>query len=115
MRVYEFCIFDNLPESDRFVVYPGTHDNQTLYGWYKDLSEENKERLSNILGNPKNLYNAAFDFIWNASSYMTIFQLQDLLKMDNRGRINYPGTIGKPNWCFKFKDMSWINKIKYGQ
>ena len=115
MRVYEFCIFDDLPVSDRFVVYPGTHDNQTLYGWYKDLTPENKERLSKILGNPKNLYNAAFEHIWNASSYMTIFQLQDLLKMDNRGRINYPGTIGKPNWCFKFKDMSWTNRIKYGQ
>ena len=115
MRVYEFCIFDDLPESDRFVVYPGTHDNQTLYGWYKDLSEENIERLRKILNYPKNLYKAAFDFIWNASSFITIFQLQDLLKMDNRGRINYPGTIGKPNWCFKFKDMSWMNRIKYGQ
>ena len=115
MRVYEVCIFDDLPESDQFVVYPGTHDNDTLYGWYKNLSEENIERLKKILNYPKNLYNAIFDHIWNASSFITIFQLQDLLKIDNRGRINYPGTIGKPNWCFKFKDMSWINKVKYGQ
>ena len=115
MRVYEFCIFDNLPESDKFVVYPGTHDNQTLYGWYKSLSEENIERLNKILNYPKNLYNAVFDHIWNASSFITIFQLQDLLKIDDRGRINFPGTTGHHNWSFKFKDMSWMNKVKYGQ
>ena len=115
MRVYEFCIFDNLPESTKFVAYPGTHDNETLFGWYKNLSEYNIGRLNELLNNPKNLYNAIFDFIWNVPSLMTIFQLQDLLKLDNKARINSPGTIGGPNWCWKLRDMSWVNKIKYGQ
>ena len=115
MRVYEFCIFDNLPESTKFVAYPGTHDNETLYGWYKNLSEYNIGRLNEILNHPKNLYKAISDFIWNVPSLMTIFQLQDLLKLDNRARINSPGTIGDPNWCWKLRDMSWINKIRYGQ
>ena len=115
MRVYEFCIFDNLPESTKFVAYPGTHDNETLYGWYKNLTEYNIGRLNTLLDNPKNLYNAIFDYIWNVPSLMTIFQLQDLLKLDNKARINSPGTIGDPNWCWKLKDMSWINKVKYGQ
>ena len=115
MRVYEFCIYDNLPESTEFVAYPGTHDNETLYGWYKNLTEYNTGRLNELLGNPKNLYNAIFDYIWNVPSFMTIFQLQDLLKLDNKARINSPGTIGDPNWCWKLKDMSWINKVKYGQ
>ena len=115
MRVYEFCIYDNLPESDQFVAYPGTHDNETLYGWYKNLTEYNIGRLNELLGNPKNLYNAIFDYIWNVPSFITIFQLQDLLKLDNKARINSPGTIGDPNWCWKLKDMSWINKVKYGQ
>ena len=115
MRVYEFCIFDNLPESTQFVAYPGTHDNETLFGWYKNLSEYNIGRLEEILNHPKNLYKAIFDFIWNVPSLMTIFQLQDLLRLDNKARINSPGTIGDPNWCWKLKDMSWINKVKYGQ
>ena len=115
MRVYEFCIYDNLPESTEFVAYPGTHDNETLYGWYKNLTEYNIGRLNELLGNPKNLYNAIFDYIWNVPSFITIFQLQDLLQLDNKARINSPGTIGDPNWCWKLKDMSWINKVKYGQ
>ena len=115
MRVYEFCIFDDLPESDAFVVYPGTHDNQTLYGWYKSLPEWNINFLKKKFNNPRNLYNAIFDYIWNVGSFITIFQLQDLLKLDDRARINSPGTIGDPNWCWKLKDMSWKNKIKNGQ
>lgn len=115
MRVYEFCIFDDLPISDKFVVYPGTHDNQTLYGWFKSLGEWHIDFLNKKLNNPKNLYNAIFDYIWNVESFITIFQLQDLLKLDDRARINSPGTIGEPNWCWKLKDMSWMNKIKNGQ
>ena len=115
MRVYEFCIFDDLPISDKFVVYPGTHDNQTLYGWYKSLGEWHIDFLNKKFNNPKNLYNAIFDYIWNVESFITIFQLQDLLKLDDRARINSPGTIGEPNWCFKLRDLSCLNKIKYGQ
>ena len=115
MRVYEFCIFDDLPISDKFVVYPGTHDNQTLYGWYKSLGEWHIDFLDKKFNHPKNLYNAIFDYIWNVGSFITIFQLQDLLKLDDRARINSPGTIGEPNWCWKLKDMSWMNKIKNGQ
>ena len=46
---------------------------------------------------------------------MTIFALQDLLKLDDRARLNLPGTIGEPNWCWKLADMSWTKKVKFGQ
>ena len=46
---------------------------------------------------------------------MTIFPLQDLLKLDDKARMNTPGTMGEPNWCWKLKDMSWMKKVKYGQ
>ena len=115
MRIMEFNIFDNIEESDKVVVYPGTHDNQTLYGWLKSLGEWHINFLKEKFHHPKSLYKAVFEHIWNMNSYMTIFQLQDLLKLDDKTRINYPGTVGKPNWCFKLKDMSWINKVKYGQ
>ena len=46
---------------------------------------------------------------------MTIFPLQDLLGLDDRARMNYPGTVGSPNWEWKLKDMTWIDKVKFGQ
>ena len=42
---------------------------------------------------------------------MTIFMLQDALKIDDRGRINWPGTVGDPNWTYKFKDFKWMKKV----
>lgn len=114
MRVIQFNIFDAEPSNQHFVLYPGTHDNQTLFGWLKSLDEQTINRLKEKLNFPNDLYSALFDFIWNANSFITIFLLQDLLKLDNRARINTPGTVGKPNWCFKLRDMSWQKKIKYG-
>ena len=115
MRIMEFCVFDPDVDTSNTIVYPGTHDNDTLYGWYKNLNEDQINFLKEKFNNPKNLYNAIFDSIWNMDSLMTIFPLQDLLKLDNRARINSPGTVGTHNWSFKLRDMSWINKIKYGQ
>ena len=115
MRIMEFNIFDNIEESDKVVVYPGTHDNQTLFGWLKSLNEDQINFLKEKFNNPKNLYKAIFEHIWNMQSYITIFQLQDLLKLDDRARINFPGTVGDHNWSYKLKDLSWMDKVPFGQ
>ena len=36
-----------------------------------------------------------------------------LLKLDNKARMNYPGTVGSPNWEWKLKDHNWTKRIKY--
>ncbi len=115
MYIVEFTIFDNNAMSNtRQIVYPGTHDNETLVGWLKSMSEENITFLENKLHcDRKELYNKVFEYILSLPSYMTIFQLQDLIKLDNRARINSPGTIGDPNWTFKLKDFSYEKKVKF--
>ena len=115
MRIMEFNIFDDIEESDKVVVYPGTHDNQTLFGWLKSLNEDQINFLNNKFNNPHNLYRTIFNHIWNMKSYITIFQLQDLLKLDDRARINFPGTVGNHNWSYKLRNMSWMDKVKFGQ
>ncbi len=116
MFIVEFNIFDyNQESNENQIVYPGTHDNQTLYGWYKSLTEKEIAFINRRLNYPRNLYKGIFEYIWNAKSLMTIFALQDLLKLDDKARLNLPGTIGEPNWCWKLPDMSWIKKVKYGQ
>ena len=114
MYIVEFTIFDEKQMSTtRQIVYPGTHDNQTIMGWLKTLPQENLDFLTKKFGTSKNLYEIILKYIIDLPSYMTIFQLQDLLKMDDRGRINWPGTVNDINWSFKFKDFSWMRKIKY--
>ena len=96
------------------VVYTGTHDNQTFYGFFKSLSDQDKFMLNQKLLFPKNLYRACFEYVWNLPAYITIFPLQDLLKLDDRARLNWPGTEGDPNFCFKFKDFACLKKIRFG-
>ena len=116
MYIMQFCIFDyDMVSKETQIVYPGTHDNQTFWGWFKSLTEKDLAFLNRRFNYPKNLYNTIVEYTWNVPSYMTIFALQDLLKLDDKARINLPGTMGEPNWCWKLKDMSWMKKVKYGQ
>ena len=116
MFVCEFTIFDPKQASTNMsIVYPGTHDNDTLYGWYLALKPEEKEVLKSRLGHYEEdtLFEAFVKYIYTIPSMMTIFQMQDILKLDNKTRMNYPGTVGSPNWEWKLKDMSWMNEVKY--
>ena len=115
MRVIQFSMFDDLKDNKNIILYPGTHDNQTLFGWLKSLDKAQLKFLRKKYHHPQDLYEAIFNDVWNTKSKITIFPLQDLLKLDDKARINHPGTVGKPNWCFKLKDMSWVDQIKFGQ
>lgn len=115
MFIMEFCIFDvNAKSKPTQIVYTGTHDNQTLKGWLKSLPESNIEFLKNKFPGKKDLLKEVFNYTWNVESLMTIFPLQDLLGIDDSARMNYPGTVGSPNWEWKLRDMSWMKKIKFG-
>jgi len=115
MHITEFTVFDETnPSKDTQIVYPGTHDNETIQGWLGNLPDQNIEYLKKKFGDNVDLFEAMFNFTWNIPSYMTIFPLQDLMRLDNYSRMNYPGTIGSPNWEWKLKDNSYKEKVKYG-
>ncbi|MCQ2776456.1 MAG: 4-alpha-glucanotransferase [Bacilli bacterium] len=114
MFVTQFMIMDeNNISNDNQIVYPGTHDNQTLYGWIKSLSNEDKIKLKKRFKNA-NIFESVAQFTWEIPSKMTIFPLQDILKLDDSSRMNLPGTTGSPNWEWKLKDNSYVDKIKFG-
>ncbi len=116
MFIEEFTIFDlNNHSNERLIVYPGTHDNETLYGWYKGRTPEQIEFLMNRLNCHKKseLYEAIYRYILSVPSLMTIVQLQDILKLDNKARLNSPGTVGYPNWVWKLKNWDWVKEVKF--
>ena len=114
MRVIQFVAFEQLEEKNNIILYPGTHDNQTLYGWLKSLDKEHKDILRKEYKGTKDLYGSLFKDIWNMTSLITIFPVQDLIKLDDKARINHPGTVGPHNWTFKFKNMNFLETVKYG-
>ena len=116
MFICEFTIFDlKVDSTPNTIVYPGTHDNETLWGWYNNLSEDNLRFIENRLQcfDRKWLFETIVKHIYGRPSLMTIFALQDVLKLDNSARMNYPGTVGDPNWKWKLKDFTWTKRVIY--
>jgi len=94
-------------------VYPGTHDNDTTNGWYEKIGEEERKFIETYLGyiDRKDM---AWTFIKAAMSSVAntaMFTMQDVMSLDNSGRMNLPGTA-EGNWSWRMisgfgsKDMT---------
>lgn len=99
------------------VVYTGTHDNNTIIGWYNNANRdeiEYAEQYMNYQGSEG--FNWAFIRLAMASVADTsIIMMPDLLGLDESARINTPSTVGN-NWEWRIGDgctNSWLAKIVY--
>lgn len=117
MRIIQFALkphefLDCETISEDMIVYPGTHDNQTLLGNLQDLDENRIEQIRNDLQNRGfinddivkaiNLYTLSLKARW------AILPIQDILGMDDKARINSPGTVGSPNWEWKLINFNEV-------
>ena len=86
------------------VVYTGTHDNETLAGWYAGLSKEAKTQIRSYLGNfdtaDKRMYKVLINLAMASVAKDCIVPIQDHLGLDNKCRMNQPGTVGF-NWRWR--------------
>jgi len=83
------------------VVYTGTHDFNTVRGWFeKDANDENRERLFCYLGRVVPIHDIHWEFIRLAMMTVAntaIIPMQDILGLDDKARMNRPGTT-EGNW-----------------
>lgn len=83
------------------VVYTGTHDNNTVQGWFeKEASEESKQRLFRYLGRSLPAQEVHWEFIRLAMmsvADIVIVPMQDILGLGAEARMNLPGTA-QGNW-----------------
>ena len=88
------------------VVYTGTHDNETLYGWLEDIEESEIEYISEYLGienkSKESICRGLIRSAHNSVASYCIIPLQDYLLLDNSARMNTPSTTGG-NWQWRFK------------
>ncbi len=104
MNVIQFTIFDEgFKDNENLVVYSGTHDNETLWGWYKNLSKENKKRIIRLIHTDKDVFQRLLEYIIDKPSKMTILPMWDYLGLGNSARLNIPGTVGSPNFEWKLR------------
>lgn len=111
MKVLEFA-FDSREDSDYLphnyhhncVVYTGTHDNDTLAGWYQAMSRSDREFSVRYMNNARSLpEEIPWDFIRMAHSSvadLAVVPMQDYLGLGTEARFNEPSTLGK-NWKWR--------------
>ena len=95
-----------LPEniSENFVVYTGTHDNNTTHGWYESATDWEKEHLSQYITNITDIGWDLAELAMSTRANMCIIQLQDYLSLGADCRINTPGTCFG-NWQWKLNEI----------
>lgn len=111
MKVLEFA-FDSKEESDYLphnyqencFVYTGTHDNDTVMGWFEETCKEDVDKAIAYLNlNEEEGY--AWGFIrgaWSSVGRVAIAQMQDFLELGSQARMNIPSTIGD-NWKWRIR------------
>ena len=111
MKILGFA-FDSGEENDYLphtytkncVVYTGTHDNDTLVGWFQKAKEEDREFARNYLNSraDEEIHWDAIRGAWSSVACMAISPVQDFLGLGSEARINTPG-VAAGNWQWRLK------------
>ena len=105
---------DYLPHNyDRnCVVYTGTHDNETIAGWFKGLKKKEKELLREYMDDhhtpDEEFYRSINRMAMATTADICILPIQDVLGLGNEARMNQPSTV-MTNWRWRM-DAEMLTK-----
>lgn len=113
MKVLQFA-FD--PEGDSIemphnhpnnvVAYTGTHDNDTILGWYENETTPASRAFLDKYSNRRDdetVHHALFRLLFGSPAFMAVVTMQDLLGLDGSARMNLPNTLGG-NWTWRMAE-----------
>lgn len=94
-----------------YVVYTGTHDNNTIRGWFeREAKPEDKKRLFRYLGREVPVQDIHWEFIRLAMmsiANVAIIPMQDILGLGKEARMNRPATAdGNWRWRLLSKQLT---------
>ncbi len=85
------------------VVYTGTHDNNTVHGWWSQAPESVRQFAGSYLAaGPQDIHWGMIRAACNSVAKLAVFPLQDVLGLAGEHRMNLPGTLGGSNWVWRF-------------
>ena len=86
------------------VVYPGTHDNDTVLGWLNSLTGREREFIFRYfrLNGEEGLHWGILRSAWASVAELAVIPVQDLLGLGSEARINIPSTLGG-NWLWRLR------------
>lgn len=91
----------------RIVVYAGTHDNDTIVGYYRDKTEYELAYMYSYLdvNKKEEIADAIIREAYSSIADVVILQMQDILQLGNEARMNQPSTVGI-NWKWRILNDS---------
>ncbi len=117
MKIVQFSLDPNetnndFDETQRTIVYTGTHDNQTIAGWYEALSANEQRRIRRQYSDYSDArcVNRIIHKCMHSPADLVILPIQDIIGLRDEARLNTPGTIGSPNWEWKLENYKMFNK-----
>ncbi len=96
------------------VCYTGTHDNDTVVGWYagepddssvlspEELEVERDRVRRYYATDGTNIHYTAIRGVMSTQACAALFPIQDAMGLGSSARVNTPGTMGPHNWSWRF-------------
>ena len=85
-------------------MYTGTHDNETIHGWFMGMSKAQKKTIRQYLSDSftpdEEMWRKLVDVSMMSVAKTCIIPLQDWLGLPNSARMNTPGTT-QNNWTWR--------------
>ncbi|MGN0327393.1 MAG: 4-alpha-glucanotransferase [Lachnospira sp.] len=100
------------------VCYGGTHDNETLLGFFKDRNDYELGYAFDYLDtrDREKMVDQVFRAGYSSVAVLAIFAVQDILKLDNSARMNLPSSMGN-NWKWRMQkgqlNSEHVNAMRY--
>lgn len=105
----------SMEHETNFVYYSGTHDNNTLLGWYeKNYVAEGGALLSNGIDQldwNKQACRKLIEEVYLSQAAWVIIPMQDILGLGEKARMNIPGTVNG-NWQWQLDKNLVTDEIK---
>ena len=96
------------------VVYTGTHDNDTVAGWYASLPEEVRREVDTAVDaagvRERQPHWSLIRLAQASPARVAMAQMQDVLGLGSEARMNTPA-VPHGNWSWRVAEGSWTQEI----
>lgn len=114
MRILQFAFGDNTGNNlyaphnhiENSLVYTGTHDNNTVKGWYKNASRKEKQNLAQYTGrrlSAEKVHEVLIQLALSSVAHIAVVPIQDYLGLGEEALMNRP-SIAEGNWQWKLSN-----------
>lgn len=115
MNILQFAFGDDYPNGsflphnnpENGIIYTGTHDNNTIIGWWKkESNKDEKCRVKNYINDEFSFENEGINWIFvklaqRSKAKISITPFQDILGLGDEAKMNKPSTQ-KGNWEWRY-------------